>query len=131
MEKDQEHLIAKRLCNRCKKPLEEEAHGNRKSHPDCESRYKKQHQKEKYKVGNTAKLLIQKNETVAAYLYKLDPQKRGISYLVALEHGLKFDCPSIIRERFNKKIFFFDKYGYTIEIVNDEHLIFICHESDL
>ncbi len=125
------HIIAKRLCMRCSKPLDSTEHGNKKSHPNCASKYKKQHQKEKYKVGNSAKLMIQKNEAVAAHLYKLDQQKNGIPFTVAMELGFKFDCPSTLRNHLNMKIHMLDKYGYTLETINGEILIFIYYESEL
>ncbi len=131
METIQDVLIEQRFCNKCGKPLGEKDHGNRKSHPDCASKYKKQHQKEKYQVGNSAKLLIQKNEAIAVRLYNMDEQKCGISHLVASELGLKFSCPTITREYGNKKIHFFDQYGYSIETVNGIPLIHFYHESDL
>lgn len=131
MEEVYDQILLKRLCIRCKKPLDDNDHGNRKAHPDCAKNYKKQHQKEKYQIGNTAKLMIQKNEAIAARLYKLDEQKRGISYLYASELGLKFNCPSITREYGNKKIYFFDQYGYSIDTVNGSHLLFFYHESEL
>jgi hypothetical protein len=115
----------------CNSPLEPNEHGNRKAHKKCAYEHKKQSQKEKFKVGNSAKLKIQKNETVAANLYKLDLQKTGIPYLVALEHGLNFNCPSTRYDRLNTIVYFFDHYGYSIKTINGEHLIFIYHESDL
>jgi hypothetical protein len=116
---------------RCSKPLDSREHGNRKSHKDCAYSYKKLHQKEKYKVGNSVKLMIQKNAAVAKKLYKLDALKCGIPYLEAMEYGLKFSCPSTIREHLNKKVYFFDQYGFTIETINGDNLIFIYHETDL
>ena len=130
-ERNKYNVVTQRLCKRCNKPFEEEAHGNRKSHPDCARKYKRQHQKEKYIVGNSAKLQIQKNETIAADLYKLDHQKRGISHLLASELGFKFNCHSIVRAYGNKRVHFFDKYGYSIETVNGNPLIYIYHVSEL
>jgi hypothetical protein len=131
METIHDVLKEKRYCKWCGKPLEETDHGNRKSHPDCASYNKRLRQNEKYKIGNSAKLMIQKNESVAAYLYKMDQQKRGISHLAALELGLKFNCPTTMREHLNKKIYFFDNYGYSIETVNGATLIYFYHENDL
>ncbi|MGD0757198.1 MAG: hypothetical protein ABR927_19305 [Bacteroidales bacterium] len=130
MENDQVPLRANRLCIRCNAPLEPNEHGNRKAHQTCAYEHKKQAQKEKYKVGNSAKLMIQKNEAIAARLYQMDKHKMGIPYMVALEHGLNFSCPSTLNNRQNKKVYFFDQYGYSIETVNGDHLIFIYHESD-
>ncbi|HUX97904.1 MAG TPA: hypothetical protein VMV47_19385 [Bacteroidales bacterium] len=124
------HTVTHRLCKRCNEPLEEGAHGNRKSHPDCASKLKKQHQKEKYKIGNSAKLMIQKNEAIAADLYKMDHQKHGIPLLQASEFGLKFSCHTITIKHLKKDIHMFFQYGYSIETFNGENLIFIHHESD-
>ena len=115
MENDRVHLIANRLCIMCNSPLEPNEHGNRKAHKKCAYEHKKQSQKEKFKVGNSAK----------------DLQKTGIPYLVALEHGLNFNCPSTRYDRLNTIVYFFDHYGYSIKTINGEHLIFIYHESDL
>ncbi len=131
MEEDQKQFTENRFCIICHEPLEAKAHGNRKSHQACGDEYKKMHQREKYKIGNSAKLTIQKNEAVAAHLYKIDQQKLGIPYLAALELGLKFTCPSTPREHLNKTIHMFDKYGYSIETVNGETLIYFYHEDDL
>jgi hypothetical protein len=131
MENIHDLQIEIRLCDKCGKPLAEKEHGNRKAHPDCAYEYKKQHQKNKYLIGNSVKLLIQKNESVAEALFKLDSQKCGIPLLTASEIGLKFNCPTTVYVYQNKKINFFDKYGYTIETINGEHLIFIYHESEL
>lgn len=121
----------KRFCNICTLSLTPNDHGNRKSHPECAYRNKKLVQKEKYLIGNSAKLMIQKNEAVAACLYKMDKQKLGIPYVVAMEQGLKFDCPSTRRNYLNKIINMFDRYGYALETLAGEILIFIYHESDL
>jgi hypothetical protein len=129
-EENKYQIIAQRLCLRCSKPLDSSEHGNRKSHEDCAKKYKKQRQTEKYKIGNPAKLMIQKNEAVAAHLYKLDQQKLGIPFTVAMELGLKFNCPTTKRKNLNKEINMFDNYGYTIETINGEILIFIYHESN-
>ena len=131
MGNDQKHLITNRICIWCNGPLEPNEHGNRKAHTKCAYEHKKQSQKEKFKVGNSAKLKIQKNETAAAILYKMDHQKCGVPYLTAIQYGLNFDCPTIIREHSNKQVFFFDNYGYSIETVKGSTLIFIFHESDL
>ena len=131
MENCEQNSNEKRICKICLQPLADDCHGNRKSHEECAKKYKKQRQTEKYKIGNSAKLMIQKNESVAAYLYKMDQQKRGVSHLVALELGLKFSCPTTMREHLNKKIYFFDNYGYSIETVNGATLIYFYHENDL
>lgn len=124
-------LAEKRLCTICNLPLSDNEHGNRKSHLYCAYSSKKQRQKEKYRIGNAAKLKIQKNEAVAASLYKLDQNKQGIPYLVAMGQGLIFDCPSFKHKWQNKDVYMFDKYGYAIETKNHETLIFIYYESDL
>jgi hypothetical protein len=131
MENCEQNSNVKRICKICLQPLADDCHGNRKSHEECAKKYKKQHQTEKYRVGNSAKLLIQKNEAVAAHLYNLDQQKLGIPFTVAMELGLKFNCPTTKRKNLNKEINMFDNYGYTIETTNGEILIFIYHESDL
>jgi hypothetical protein len=124
-------LGEKRICIFCQQPLAEDSHGNSKAHKSCAYRNKKLRQKEKYPVGNSAKLLIQKNEAVAAGLYKLDQKKQGISHLTVLELGFKFECPSIKRKHLNTIINMFDKYGYGIKTIDSEILIFFYHESDL
>jgi uncharacterized Fe-S cluster-containing radical SAM superfamily protein len=106
-------------------------HVNRKAHPDCAKNYKKQHQKEKYQIGNTAKLMIQKNEAVAARLYEMDKQKTGIPFTYAMEQGFRFDCPTFTRKHLNKTVNMFDHYGYVLETIKGEILIFIYYESEL
>lgn len=124
-------IIAKRLCIICRKPLDDNDHGNRKAHPICAKNHKKQHQKEKYQIGNTAKLMIQKNEAIAESLYKKDQQKLGIPYFEVLTYGFNFNCPSTKRVYFNKEIYMLDRYGYSFETKNGETLILIYHESEL
>ena len=124
-------LSEKKTCIFCRQMLEEDSHGNRKAHKSCAYRNKKLRQKEKYQVGNSAKLLIQKNEEVAAYLYKLDKERRGIHHLTAMELGFKFECPSIKSKYMDTVIYMFDKYGYSFETIDGEILIFLYHESDL
>ena len=85
--------MIQRVCQICNEALEPDAHGNRKMHVECAYTFKKQRQSENYLIGNKTKLMIQKNEKVAALLHKMDPNKNGISHLKALEFGLKFDCP--------------------------------------
>lgn len=131
MEEYQKRFAENRFCNVCQGPLETKEHGNRKAHMDCAYENKKQKQKEKYKIGNSVKLMIQKNEALAAHLYNRDQKKLGFPYLVVLELGLKFTCPSTPRVYLNKKINMFDKYGYSIETINGETLIFFYHEDDL
>jgi hypothetical protein len=131
MEKIHDMQIEIRLCDKCGKPMGEKEHGNRRAHRECAYEYKKHHQKEKYKVGNSIKLLIQKNEAIAARLHKLDLQKQGIPYLAAMELGLKFNCPTTIVDYQNMKVHFFDHYGYSIKTVNGSSLIFIYNESEL
>ena len=85
------------------------------------------HQKEKYQIGNSAKLMIQKNEAIAESLYKMDPKKLGIPYMVVLAQGLNFDCPSTKRRYLNKEIHMLDQYGYRVETIKGEHLILFYH----
>lgn len=120
-----------RICKICQQPLDEDSHGNSKAHESCAYRNKKRRQKEKYKIGNSAKLLIQKNEAVAAGLYKMDKQKLGIPFTVAMELGFKFNCPSTKRDHFFKIVNMMDQYGYSLEKIGSETLIYIYHESDL
>ena len=119
-----------RVCKICKEPLEPDAHGNRKMHEECAYTFKKQRQSENYLIGNEAKLMIQKNEKVAALLHEMDPYKKGISHLKALEFGLKFDCPTMKLFHQNKTVYMFDQYGYSIEGKNEQTLIIIYHESE-
>ncbi len=119
------------VCPVCNEPLDPDAHGNRIMHVECAYEHKKESQKEKYKIGNQAKLMIQKNEAVAALLYKMDPDKRGISHLQASEFGLKFNCPVTKRVHQNKTINMIDQYGYSIEENNHQTIITIYHESEL
>lgn len=131
---DEDHnyqRIANRLCIGCKRPLDNNEHGNKKSHSDCAKNYKKQHQKEKYQIGNTAKLMIQKNEAIAESLYKMDQQKLGIPYLAVLAHGFNFNCPSAKRRYLNRELHMLDRYGYSFEIKSGETLILIYHDSEL
>lgn len=111
----------------------DEQHGNRKYHETCAMEQKLERQKEKYKIGNEAKLKIQKTEAALTRLYKMDPEKNGISYFRAIEHGLQFNAPYRLRENslLDKTINFFDQYGYYIETINNQTLIFIYHESEL
>jgi hypothetical protein len=120
-----------RLCKFCNKPLDTKDHGNRKTHIECYYKNKLYQQKEKYKVGNKAKLLIQKNEAVVARLHMMDKHKSGIPFTYAMEQGFKFDCPIYTRMHLNKPIKMFDKYGYDLDTIKGETLIFIYHESEL
>jgi hypothetical protein len=131
MQNREENSSKKRICTICHQPLAEDSHGNCKAHKACAYQFKKQRQKEKYQVGNSAKLLIQKNEEVAAYLYHLDKDRRGIPHLKAMELGLKFDCPSIKQKYKGEVIYMFHKYGYSIKKIDNEILIFIYYEPDL
>jgi len=125
--------MKERLCSYCHEPLDPDAHGNQRMHPRCAYKYKKMRQKEKYQIGNSAKLQIQKNEAVLARIYKIDPDKNGISYLKALEYGLKFDCSCTKVENpfINNTIFMFDKYGYCIKEMKNQTLITVYHVSEL
>lgn len=120
-----------RICKICQQPLDEDSHGNSKAHESCAYRNKKRRQKEKYKIGNSVKLMIQKNEAVAASLYLLDKERCGIHHLEALEFGLKFTCPTTTLRHLNREIHMFEHYGYSIDTVDGENLIFIYHESEL
>lgn len=119
-----------RICKICQQPLTDDDHGNRKAHKSCAYRNKKQRQKVKYKIGNSAKLLIQKNEAVAASLYLLDKERCGIPHIVALEYGLKFTCPTTTFRHLHKEIHMFEHYGYSIDTVDGEDLIFIHYETE-
>lgn len=108
------------------------AHGNQRMHPKCAYLGKKERQNNKYQIGNAAKLKIQKNETVLALMHKQDPEKRGFPYRMALENGLKFDCPYYERNgHSNGIVYMFDKYGYCLNEMNNQTLIIIYHESEL
>lgn len=124
-----------KLCKRCKEVIIDPKgpHGNRQYHEKCAKEQKLERQKEKYKVGNEAKLKIQKTEAVLARLSKMDPEKEGISYFLAIEHGLQFSAPYRLRENslLNKTINVIDQYGYYIETINNQTLIFIYHVSEL
>jgi len=78
-----------RLCERCKKPLGENIHGNRKYHPQCYNEEKKERQKKNYKIGNSVKLNIQKNDAISAILWKMDPMKKGILKYQATWHQVQ------------------------------------------
>ena len=131
MKKGELNPVEKRICIFCQRQLDEDSHGNSKAHKSCAYRNKKLRQKERYQVGNSAKLLIQKNEEVAARLYRMDQQKQGIPHLKAMELGFKFDCPTTKRNLKNKIIYMMDRYGYAIETIDSEILIYILHESDI
>ncbi len=122
-----------KLCKRCNGPLDEDSHGNRQMHEHCAYEEKLNRQKVNYKIGNEAKLKIQKNEKALAFLHKMDTEKKGIPYLKAMEFGLKFDCPSVKFESTTllKTINIFDKYGYSIEKIDNKTLIFVYHVSKL
>jgi hypothetical protein len=119
------------ICKYCKLALDSNKHGNRKAHPECSYKNKLQHQKKKYKIGNNAKLMIQKNEAVSARLHLMDKQKTGIPFTYAMELGFKFDCPTLTRKHLNKTVNMFDHYGYVLETIKSEILIFVYHESEL
>ncbi len=122
-------------CKRCKELMldPEEKHGNRQYHMECAKEQKLERQKEKYKIGNEAKLKIQKTEAVLARLYKMDPEKKGVSYFQAIENGLQFNtpCRPIKHSLLNKTINVFDQYGYSVETINNQTLIFIHHVREL
>ena len=125
--------MEERICSYCKEPLDPMAHGNQRMHPQCAYWKKKDRQKNRYQIGNAAKLKIQKNEKILAQLHEQDPEKRGFPYLMVLEYGLKIDCPSTERTRsFNDSIvYIFDQYGYSIKTQNNNTLIFVYHVSEL
>jgi len=131
MEPTENEIMDKRVCKICLLPLSDDVHGNKKSHDECAYKEKKKRQREKYRVGNDAKLMIQKNEAVAATLYRQDKPKQGIPYMLVSESGFKFSCPTSKRTHFNKIINMMDRYGYSLETVNGEVLIFFYHVSEL
>ena len=125
--------MEEKICSYCNEPLDPMAHGNQRMHPECAYKHKMERQKNKYQIGNSAKLRIQKNEEILAQLHKQDPEKRGFPYRIVLENGLKFDCPYTERNspHINCGIFMFDQYGYSIDKLNNDTLIFIYHVSEL
>ena len=124
--------MEERTCSYCNEPLDPMAHGNQRMHPKCAYLSKKERQNSKYKIGNAAKLKIQKNETVLAHMHKQDPEKRGFPYRMVLENGLKFDCPCFERNSpSNGIVYMFDQYGYCFNEMNNHTLIVIYHESEL
>ncbi len=123
--------MEERRCQLCDRLLDQNTHGNRKMHPECAYQEKKERQKENYPIGNPAKLMIQKNEKVAALLHKMDPNKNGISYVRAMELGLKFNCPTTKQSHLNRVIHMMDQYGYSIENNNHQTLIYLYHVSEL
>ena len=125
--------IEERICSYCKEPLDPTAHGNQRMHPECAYREKKERQKNRYQIGNAAKLKIQKNEAILAQMHEQDPEKRGIPYRMVLENGLKFDCPCTERNSpFNNgSVYMFDQYGYSINKMDKTTLIYIYHVSEL
>jgi len=122
-----------RKCKRCKKPLDENAHGNRDYHPQCYYEEKKERQRKKYQVGNSEKLQFQKCESALEILYDMDPGKNGIPVYRAIQEGLNVDCPCrrYIHPETKEEIFMFDQYGYSIKTINNITLIFIYHEREL
>ena len=125
--------MEERICRYCKEPIDPMAHGNQRLHPECAYEEKKDRQKSRYQIGNEAKLKIQKNEVILAKMHKQDPDKRGFPYRVALENGLKFDCPCTEQNSpyINGSIYMFDQYGYSISQINNNTLIFVYHVSEL
>ncbi len=125
--------MEERICPVCNQPVESEAHGNQRMHPHCAYKEKKDRQKSRYQIGNEAQLKIQKNEIILALMHKQDPDKRGFPYRVALENGLKFDCPCTEKNCpfIDGSIYMFDQYGYSISKVTNNTLIFIHHVSEL
>jgi hypothetical protein len=125
--------MEERICSYCKEPLDPMAHGNQCMHSECAYKYKKERQKNRYQIGNGAKLRIQKNEAVLAQLHKQDPEKRGYPYRIAMEKGLKFDCPYTERNSpyINGSIYMFDQYGYNINRINNNTLIIVYHVSEI
>jgi hypothetical protein len=117
------------ICGFCNNQLTDVTHGNRQYHKECAYKRKLQRQKERYSIGNDAKLMIQKNESVLAFIHK--QCSHGIPFVQAMEIGLKFNCPSRTIELQDKKIFMFDKYGYSIKDDKGQTLIIVHHESEL
>ena len=120
-----------RYCLRCGRPLDPDAHGNQKMHPHCSYEHKKERQKEKYPIGNKAKIFIQKNESIAARLHKLDKDKKGISVYKVIEEGFKFDGPTEKINHLYNAIYMIEKYGYSIKEFPNETLIIFYHVSEL
>ena len=122
-----------RICSYCKDPLDPGAHGNQRMHPECAYLFKRERQKNKYQIGNAAKLKIQKNEAILAQMHKQDPEKRGFPYRVVLENGLTFDCPCTERNSpyINSSVYMFDQYGYSFNKMNNNTSIIIYHVSEL
>jgi ribosomal protein S8E len=120
-----------RICEKCGEPLEPHAHGNQKMHPDCAYEYKKERQKRKYQIGNQTKLAIQKNETIAERLWRMDEKKQGISYLRVMEEGFKFNVSTQKVKDPLKTVYMMDQYGYQIKQSGNEALILFYHVSEL
>ena len=91
--------MEKRKCSYCHRPLDPMAHGNQRMHPECAYLSKMERQKNKYQIGDTAKLKIQKNDKILAQLHKQDSEKQGFPYLPVLENGLKINCTYTERNR--------------------------------
>ena len=60
--------MEEKICSYCKDPLDPKAHGNQRMHPECAYREKRERQKNRYQIGNIAKLKIQNNEKILAQL---------------------------------------------------------------
>lgn len=131
MYEDKNNKTEDRICQRCGKSFGEKVHGNRKYHPECYKASKKDRQKENYQIGNEVKLMIKKNERIAARLHEIDKQKDGISHIYVLECGFIFDCPTFLRKYEDKEVHMLHNYGYIIETINEETLILFFHESEL
>lgn len=122
-----------RICSYCEEPLDPLAHGNQRMHPECAYEEKKDRQKSRYQIGNTAKLKIQKNEIILAQIHEQDPDKHGFPYRAVLEMGLKFDCPYVERSTpvADSSVYMFDQYGYNFKKENNNTLIIVYHVSEL
>ena len=120
-----------RICDECKKPLGVEVHGNRKLHPECAYRRRLRHQKEKYRIGNSAKLKVQKNEKQILLLHKMDLFKDGYLLDDVLQGGLDFNCPTLTRIHNGAEVHFFDEYGFTLKRFQGKNLILFYHVSEL
>ena len=131
MEQINRNINFQRVCQVCDEPLDEDAHGNKKMHDKCAYNRKKERQKENYQIGNEVKLMIQKNEKIAAALHNMDREKKGITHMYVLEQGFKFSCPVSKRDSLFGEIHMIDKYGYLFKDIKNNTLIIFYHESEI
>ena len=97
----------------------------------CTYEEKLERQKGNYQIGNEVKLMIQKNERIAARLHDLDQERNGYTHYYVQEEGFKFSCPVLIRESIFGKIHMLDKYGYLIKDIKNNTLIIFYHVSEI